>query len=1048
MWFKLFCLLLTFSLYNTLYAQKAAGAEIFYEKIDSLKYLVTANVFRKCNTDSLSSVKAYLQVQQNKELIDLKRISIENISDTCGNPCNVQNKNSNFGFEKHTWIDTVDLSLNKYQTVINGNCLIGFRLEITIDNELNFYNTTKSIVECQINLCHTLGNYKSPQFNIRPKFIARLNQAYIHNPGIVKFSDDDSLSFNREIPLFYTDNINNPAPAINFTPNCPSSPGSINCSPIPNARPPRGFYFDKETSDIIFTPTVNNQNGIMTIVSKMYRKHPITQQNVFLGSVMREYIIYIKDMGNNSPPYFTTNYKYTKCNDNELILNIPSKDDNTSDTIRLGWNQSNNKVNFSIINDTIREKTAKLKLSTQKNNKITQDYFALVANDGNCHNESSRGFMIMSFPSPKLIDFSKDLIGCNQFVIHFEDSVSSRFSNTVKYQYQLTLLSDTAINFTGTKNYDTISYSQSGKYALKLSVKNNHFGCETMLIDTIQLHPVYLLESQQTDTSLCLNEDIVLGNSAFNDRKTKLKWEYPAGQLLPDSSNTITIKNNQLTSKVKLSVENSFCKKTFELDLKSEYNFQLSISDTSVCKNQIVNVSLINVVKDQNDSVFWSVNNQSVQDENNQYLLKIDSSKQLVIKLKHKGCEMSKSVNISAIKLPQFEISDSIFCKNKNYTIVPNYTDSFRNNFEYKWMLDANNVGQSSDSLVWKFSNENQLSLEVKSPLGCYFKKALNLYYYENPKFVLSDSIFCPKSISTIRVIPNFNSGTSLDYKWVLDDSLINQQSSILKANFDGYTKLQVIVNDHNSCFMEKTIPLNFYTNPQFRFEVKPNCKDSVATIIAISPNIGLDFKWIFNQNPILNESNTLSLVIKNDDIVKLIITDSNECIYQDSIRYFSLKLPEFSILGDTLYNLDDTVKLSVSDKFLSYLWSNGSKAQSTVFKAKELGVIGPVKMSCEVMDSNFCVHSKEKVIKIEDYSSVKKNSTLNYSIFPNPAQSKLFILSSRNQFFIIYDVFGRIVLESKLQVGLNEHNISHLNSGVYYVKMDGHVLKFQKVGQ
>jgi hypothetical protein len=168
----------------------------------------------------------------------------------------------------------------------------------------------------------------------------------------------------------------------------------------------------------------------------------------------------------------------------------------------------------------------------------------------------------------------------------------------------------------------------------------------------------------------------------------------------------------------------------------------------------------------------------------------------------------------------------------------------------------------------------------------------------------------------------------------------------------------------------------------------------------------------------------------------------------QDSIRYFSLKLPEFSILGDTLYNLDDTVNLSVSDKFLSYLWSNGSKAQSTVFKAKELGVIGPVKMSCEVMDSNFCVHSKEKVITIEDYSSVKKNSTLNYSIFPNPAQSKLFILSSRDQFFIIYDVFGRIVLESKLQVGLNEHNISHLISGVYYVKMDGHVLKFQKVGQ
>jgi hypothetical protein len=1046
--YKLFFLLLTISLYNALNAQKAAGAEIFYEQLDSLKYLVTANVFRKCNTDSLTSVKAYLQVLNNQEIIHLKRISIENISDSCGNPCNIQNKNSNFGFEKHTWIDTVDLSLAKYQTVINGNCGIRFKLEVPIDNELEFYNTNKSIVECFINLCHSFGKIKSPQFNIRPKFMTPLNQAYIHNPGIVKDNEDDSLGFSLEMPLFYEDFFNNPPPSINFTPYCPAIPGSTSCRPQPNARPPRGFYFDNVTSDVIFTPTVNNQNGILTIVCHLYRKDLTSNQPILLGSVMREYILYVRDQGNNSPPYFTSSNRYSKCKDLDLILNLPSKDDNTSDTIKLDWNNSSNNISFNIVNDTLREKTAQVKLSSSSNVKVTQDYFALIAHDGNCHSEISRGYVVTSLPNPRIANFSKDLKGCNQYIIQFEDSISSRFSNTVNYQYQLTLLSDTFISFKGSKNTDTISYSKTGRYALRLSVKNNPFGCENNFLDTIQLNPVYLLESQQTDTALCLNNAIVLGNNTFNDSNTKLKWEYPAGQFLSDSSNSITIKNNQLTSKVKLNVQNSFCKKTFELDLKSEYNVELSISDTSICKNQMVNVGLLNVVKDQNDSIFWSVNNQSVQVANNQYLLAIDSFKHLVVKLKHKNCEMTKSVNISAIQLPQFEISDSIFCNNKKYTIIPKYIDSIRNNYEYKWMLGADSTGQTSDSLIWKFSNENQLSLEVKSPFGCYFKKALNLNYYENPMFELSDSIFCPNSISTIRVIPNFNTGTSLFYKWFLDDSLVIQQSNSLTANFDDFNKVQVVLNDHNGCFSEKAIPLNFYTNPQFKFEVNSNCKDSVATITAISQNLGLYFNWIFNQKPIFNESNILSLVMNNGDNIKLTIIDSNQCVYQDSIQYFSLLPPEFSILGDTLYNIDDTVKLTVSNRFNSYLWSNGSKAQSTVFKAKELGVIGPVKISCEVMDSNYCIHSKDKVITIEDHSSVKKYSTLNNSIFPNPAQTKLFVFSGREQAFIVYDVFGRVILQADLHVGLNELNINQLNSGVYYAKLDGHVLKFQKVSQ
>ena len=39
-----------------------------------------------------------------------------------------------------------------------------------------------------------------------------------------------------------------------------------------NAKPPRGFYFDKETGDIIFTPTKCDEVGVIVIQVTEWRK--------------------------------------------------------------------------------------------------------------------------------------------------------------------------------------------------------------------------------------------------------------------------------------------------------------------------------------------------------------------------------------------------------------------------------------------------------------------------------------------------------------------------------------------------------------------------------------------------------------------------------------------------------------------------------------------------------------------------------------------------------------------------------------------------------
>ncbi|HNQ69521.1 MAG TPA: T9SS type A sorting domain-containing protein, partial [Bacteroidales bacterium] len=59
-----------------------------------------------------------------------------------------------------------------------------------------------------------------------------------------------------------------------------------------------------------------------------------------------------------------------------------------------------------------------------------------------------------------------------------------------------------------------------------------------------------------------------------------------------------------------------------------------------------------------------------------------------------------------------------------------------------------------------------------------------------------------------------------------------------------------------------------------------------------------------------------------------------------------------------------------------------------------------------------------------------------NVKVYPNPANSELFVEISENAKGSLIDALGRIISEFELNQGINKLNIEKLNVGIYYLKI------------
>jgi hypothetical protein len=473
-------------------------------------------------------------------------VSIENISENCGTACQNTNAPSNAGIEKHLFKDTIDFTLAPYDTLFkNSYCEItfgvftqGWNNGITTINNPNFF------IDAMVNICHQKALIHSPEFSNKPLYQACCNQPLRYNPGILKFKDTDSFSFELAGVL---NNYNSNATyngsytkTIPMTPFCPPNPGVINCRPLTNANPSRGFYFDPLVNDIVFTPKKCDETGVIKFQVKQWRFNTQTQKMELIGYVNTQMLIIVKTCPDNNPPYFTSNTKtYNLCLGDSFKLNISSKDDpflpnqTTLDSTYISWSNNLDNASFTYLDSNAREKTAVLKWKASGNPyQITQKYIHLKAVDKYCNVQNSKGILIHVYPKIAFKINSKDIKGCNYY------NISTQINDTINipknFTYKFTVWNkESNIPITiKSKQNDTFQYFKSGEYIIKYEVKYNNINCSYIQFDTINLQYLGIFENNNSDSIICQNDSLILGNRFFKDSLTSIWWEHPKGKNL------------------------------------------------------------------------------------------------------------------------------------------------------------------------------------------------------------------------------------------------------------------------------------------------------------------------------------------------------------------------------------------------------------------------------------------------------------------------------------------------------------------------------------
>ena len=271
----------------------------------------------------------------------------------------------------------------------------------------------------------------------------------------------------------------------------------------------------------------------------------------------------------------------------------------------------------------------------------------------------------------------------------------------------------------------------------------------------------------------------------------------------------------------------------------------------------------------------------------------------------------------------------------------------------------------------------------------------------------------------------------------------------------------------NNDTIGENIVNFNYYVNSSNWLKVdlaRNNCllSDSVLLTIDTIPivNLGNDTALCKDANPInlsVNSGYTSYLwstgeTTNNIQIDPSIMSVGTSNIYidvtngtcstSDSINITINQLPQVFLGNDTTICQGDTLTLNAGN-FYFYDWSDGQTTPT-------IDVTSSDSYFVVVTDSNGCENISNTInvdfVVCTNVDEINKNTTI--SIYPNPAHSNLQITTSNEQLgknIEILDITGKVVSTFENSKTFQKLDISNLQNGIYFIKINNTVAKFIK---
>ncbi len=472
-------------------ATEILGGTIRYESLGNKKYKVISVLNRNCSGTPLSIPVFKIEAGSLSYTLAASRTSIEDVTPRCSktsSPCVPSNTTTNDGVEQHTFETTVDFSKAPYnQFYTQGQCEVVFSMA-AFHRSYNLTTVTANqfYIEAMLNLCVLGTSLSNSTSKSKTETAIKMccNMPYAYNLGYSD-PDIDSVIYSLETPKKSKDSFERFISP--FSATVPMSPFCIplgySCAPLPNAKPPRGIWFDAATGDMVLTPSYCNEHAIINIKARDFRK--INNKMELVGYATTEINVDVVMCSDNNIPTIPTSNRQTVCEGNKLCFTISSKDarslkQTTDDTTQLTWNNGIPNATFTIVDPSAREKEAQFCWQTQLGDARDNPYsFTVTAMDDFCPNPAKiyKGFSITVKPRAKLYTQYTKKAG-NTLV--FEGVNTSSFPNNYEWT-----IADTLYKTFNQK--DSFSFKDTGTYIIKIIANNLPINCPTTYYDTVHM---------------------------------------------------------------------------------------------------------------------------------------------------------------------------------------------------------------------------------------------------------------------------------------------------------------------------------------------------------------------------------------------------------------------------------------------------------------------------------------------------------------------------------------------------------------------------------
>jgi gliding motility-associated-like protein len=303
------------------------------------------------------------------------------------------------------------------------------------------------------------------------------------------------------------------------------------------------------------------------------------------------------------------------------------------------------------------------------------------------------------------------------------------------------------------------------------------------------------------------------------------------------------------------------------------------------------------------------------------------------------GCEGDTCISITQNPLPKVVLQgDSTLCKGKEGIIYllksPNFT-------QFQWSNNA-----TTDTISTK---SGAYSVTVTDNKGCQASDSFSVKAHKATQIpLLSPKQFCKGDSVVIDAGTNFST-----YVW-------NNGEKTNKISVRKGGQYCLSITDSNNCISDTCVIIEEKPLPIIGLSgASAFCKNESTTLSATGNFI--QYGWNNNQNQ-------KAITINKAGQYCFSATDANTCKSDTCIIVVENPLPQFNVLGDTVFCEGQTRKLSITTTlFTAYQWSNGIK--DSIINISKSGVY-----KITVTDANGC----------------KNEASLNVNVLKNPVPTIL----------------------------------------------------------